>query len=126
MSRTFVGGRMAGVILANVLLTLAVQALTAPAARAQTVRSGPTTTPSGSYLNLQPRRQMPQPPLVAPSPRPTREAWAAERQGRTVVCGMTVLTPPPGTDEAMVKPIAKDGPRPTMRTVDPPTCNPAR
>jgi hypothetical protein len=37
-----------------------------------------------------------------------------------------VLTPPPGMDEAMVKPVPKDGPRSTMRNVEPPICNPAR
>lgn len=118
MSRTFSAGRWADVALGVMLLTLAAQA--------QTPESGPLTTPSGSYLNLQPRRQAPRPPLVVPAPRPAPEAPAAQRQGRRVVCGMTVLTPTPGMDEAMVKTVPKDGPRPTMRTIDPPICRPAR
>lgn len=118
MPRTFMGGRLAGVALAMMLLTLAAQAQTPP--------GRPFTTPSGSYLNLQPRRQMPQPPRVAPFPRPAPEAPAPQRQGRQVVCGMTVLTPPPGTDEAMAKPVPKNGPRPTLRTVDPPVCGNSR
>lgn len=97
----------------------------ATVARAQ-MPAGPTTTPSGSYLNLQPRRQMRQPPPVAPTLRPSADEPYARRESRQVVCGMTVITPPPGTDDAMVVPVPKDGPRPTMRTIDPPICNPAR
>ena len=122
MRRTLVGGRSAGVAVAVMLLTLAVQAQTS---------QGPTTTPSGSYLDLsylslQPRRQMPQPPLVAPDPRPRADATATPRVSRQLVCGLTVITPPAGIDDAMVKPVTKDGPRPTLRTVDPPVCNPGR
>ena len=118
MRRTLVGGRTAGVAAAVLLLTLAAQA--------QTARSGPTTTPSGSYLNLQPRRQKAQPPLVAPPSRRAAAAVAARDAGRQVVCGLTVITPPSGLDDAMVKPVAKDGPRPAMRAVDPPICGPTR
>ncbi len=119
MRRAFVGGRLAGVAAAVLLVALSAQAQTPP---------GPTTTPSGSYLNLQPRRQrqMPQPPLVAPGPRPRANATATPRATRQVVCGLTILTPPGGVDDAMVKPVAKTGPRGTMRTIDPPVCNSGR
>lgn len=118
MRRAFVGGRLAGMAAAVLLVALSAQAQTPP---------GPTTTPSGSYLNLQPRRQrqMPQPPLVAPGRWPRADA-TTPREARQVVCGLTVITPPAGIDDAMVRPVAKDGPRPTIRAVEPPVCAPGR
>jgi hypothetical protein len=100
--------------------------LAAPAlaeARQTTARpplGGPTTTPSGSYLNLTPRR-LPEPrPLIpaARAPRPSARAAAPPR----VVCGMTIVPGDPAVDPGMTARVTPLTAQPAIRAVEPPIC----
>lgn len=103
--------------------------LAAPAlaeARQATARplfGGPTTTPSGSYLNLTPRRMPEQRPLgpAARAPRPSVRAAAQPR----VVCGMTVVPGDPAVDPGLTARVTPLTAQPTMRAVEPPICGDA-
>lgn len=95
--------------------------MAAPAGAEQAAATWPTVTPSGSYLNLQPRRRpQARPPLWAPvRPTPAAERASAPR----VVCGMTMIPGNNGVDDRMVVVMPKDAARSTLRAVDPPICN---
>ena len=89
--------------------------------------SGPTTTPSGSYLDLSylnraPRRSPAPRPLVQARPTPLR----AQTEGRPrVVCGMTIVPGHPAVDPGMTARVTPLGARPTIRTVEPTLCGDA-
>ncbi len=83
-------------------LALAMLCLAAVAADAQTLPRDASTAPSGSYLNLQPRRRVP--PALIQAPRTAQPEATSSRAGeRTVVCGMTMLRGDNGVDQQMVR-----------------------
>lgn len=93
----------------------------APAAADQAGATGPTVTPSGSYLNLQPKRRPDARPLLWAPVRPTPAA--ARAPVPRVICGMTMIPGDNTVDDRMVVAVPKDAPRPTLRAVDPPLCS---
>lgn len=87
------------------------------------VFGGPMTTPSGSYLNLAPRRRPEQRPLI-PAARGSRASARRAAQPR-VVCGMTVLPGDPAVDPGMTARATPPTAQPTIRAVEPPLCGDA-
>jgi len=81
---------------------------------------GPTTTPSGSYLNLSPRRTAPPRPLARPAalPPPAGPVTARPR----VVCGMTLVPGEPTVDPGMTARVTPPFARPAIRAVEPTIC----
>lgn len=100
--------------------------LAAPAlaeARQTTARppdGGPTTTPSGSYLNLTPRRT-PEPKPLTPAARARRPSAQGAAQPR-VVCGMTLVPGNPAVDPGMTARVTPLAAQPAIRAVEPPIC----
>lgn len=84
---------------------------------------GPTTTPSGSYLNLTPRPARERRPLIpaARGPRPSARAAVQPR----VVCGMTVVPGDSAVDPGMTARVTPPTAQPTIRTIEPPICGDA-
>lgn len=81
---------------------------------------GPTTTASGSYLNLTPRRMAePKPPV--PAPRGLSPSARATVQPR-VVCGMTLLPGDPAVDPGIFARVTRPAARPTIRVIEPTMC----
>ena len=83
--------------------------------------SGPTTTPSGSYLNLQPGRRPSTRPLLPPA-LPVERRQVQEARWPRVVCGMTILQGEATIDPGMTARLTPPAARPTVRAVEPPIC----
>lgn len=81
---------------------------------------GPTTTPSGSYLNLTPRPAREPRPLIplARGPRPTARAAGQPR----VVCGMTIVPGDAAVDPGMTARVTPPAAQPAIRALEPPIC----
>lgn len=84
---------------------------------------GPTTTPSGSYLNLAPRPARDPKPLITAARGPRTSATGA-RPPR-VVCGMTLVPGDPGVDPGMTARVTPRTAQPAIRAVEPPICGAA-
>jgi hypothetical protein len=84
---------------------------------------GPTTTPSGSYLNLTPRPARAPRPLIpaARGPRPSARATAQPR----VVCGMTIVPGDSAVDPGMTARVTPPAAQPAIRALEPPICGAA-
>lgn len=105
-------------------VSLVVPALTeARQATPRPLVGGPTTTPSGSYLNLTPRPAREPRPLI-PAARGPRASARAAVQPR-VVCGMTIVPGDSAVDPGMTARVTPLTAQPTMRAVEPPICGDA-
>lgn len=84
---------------------------------------GPTTTPSGSYLNLSPRPAPPPRPPMQPARglRSTMRAAASPR----VVCGMTLVPGDSAVDSGIYARVTPLATQPTIRAVEPTICSEA-
>lgn len=105
---------------AVVLTSLTLPALALAQPSPATPLGGPTTTPSGSYLNLSPRRPAKPRPLIQ-AMRPDRSPAAAPSRSR-VVCGMTLVPGDPAIDPGIVAREARPAATPSMRVVEPTIC----
>lgn len=104
------------VVLASLTLPALAQGQPSPDSR----QGGPTTTPSGSYLNLSPRRTAPPRPNIQAAP-PDRSRAAASSRPR-VVCGMTLVPGDPSIDPGIVARDTRPAVTPSMRALEPTIC----
>lgn len=117
---TCTSGRLAAILVVTLVAYGAVPSAQ-QAAPGQAGSSGPT-----SYLNLQPRRRMPQPALLGAArtaqPADASEQGKAQAPGRRVVCGTTILSGDVAVDPGIqLKPMARLT-QSTIRAVEPPIC----
>lgn len=107
-----------------VAVTMAVIGAAPAPVRAQQPPAGAASADGRSYLNLQPRRRMNQPPLFPTAPRltPAQPQVAAGAPGRRVVCGMTIIPADPAVDPGIQARVAPRSTTPTMRVIEPPLC----
>jgi len=102
-------------------VSLAVPALTeARQSSPRPLFGGPTTTPSGAYLNLTPRATREPRPLI-PAARRQRPSDGTGWPPR-VVCGMTVVPGVPAVDPGMTARVTPPAAQPTIRAVEPTIC----
>lgn len=84
-------------------------------------QGGPTTTPSGSYLNLSPRRTPTPRPLIQPGRRASQRTATGASQPH-VVCGMTLVPGNPAIDPGITARDTRPAATPSMRVVEPTIC----
>lgn len=117
---TSTGAVVAVAMAIAVTLTPAVAGQQAPPAGTAAGSAG-----TGSYLNLAPRRRLPQRPLIEVPPPGAMRPDRAAKAGPRVVCGTTLVPGDSSIDPGIQARVAPPTARPTIRAVEPPICWPA-